>query len=298
MEKSFTIKEASVLTTRSDDLKRFLTEDLGYGDLSSLVLPEDKVVSGRIFAKEECIVAGLEEAACLLGMVGVPTRELVNDGDRVGTGETVLECNGPVRGILAGERVALNVLSRMSGIASLVNDLVKKTRTINPDLRIACTRKTTPGFSFFQKKAVRIGGGDTHRFRLDDSIILKDNHLKCLKDLEEGLRSARNGGFTKKVEVEVESLADALVAAQAGADIVMLDNMIPVLARECYRTLKKDHPHVLVEVSGGIDSGNILDYAASADVISLGYLTHSYRSIDFSLELDIKWCFPEIFFSE
>ena len=188
----------------------------------------------------------------------------------------------------------------MSGIATLTHDLVSRTRAVNPDLRIACSRKTTPGFRFFEKKAVMIGGGDPHRFRLDDCIMLKDNHLSSLGVLEDpdnihndsaggsitsGVKEARKFSFSKRVEVEVATRKGAVEAAGAGADIVMLDNMEPMEVKETYLLLKDHFPSVIIEVSGGITPDNIMDYAEHADVISLGYLTHSYRSVDFSLEM-------------
>jgi len=218
-------------------------------------------------------------------MLGIPVKLIGKDGRRNGSGDVVMGIRGDLVNILAGERVALNILSRMSGIATLTRTLVERTRSVNPDIRIACSRKTTPGFRFFEKKAVMLGGGDTHRFRLDDCIMLKDNHIRKLTSIQEGVERARTFSFTKKVEVEVETREQAAEAARAGADIIMLDNMDPVKAGECYGMLKEMQPNVIVEVSGGITPDTIMEYAANADVISLGYLTHSYRSVDFSLEV-------------
>jgi len=286
MNDDYRIYHPSPQTTGGDALQRFLEEDIGYGDISSMALPVDRTGEGRLFTKENCVLAGLEEAASVFGLLGIPALPLHRDGEKIQAGKTVLRVRGALRGILAGERLALNILSRMSGIATLTHSLVTRTRELNPDIRIACTRKTTPGFRFFEKKAVISGGGDPHRFRLDDAIMLKDNHLKALGDIKEGVKRAKSLSFTKKVEVEAETIEQALKAAEAGADIVMLDNMSPIEARACYNALKGAHPHIIVEVSGGITPENILDYAESADVISLGYLTHSYRSVDFSLELE------------
>lgn len=286
MTQEYHIMRPSLLTTDGEALRNFLMEDIGYGDLSSQTIDGDVEGEGVIFVKEKCILAGLEEACGLFGILNVPVAPLKHDGDEIEKNVTVLKINGNLTQILAVERVALNILSRMSGIATQTNELVMKTREINPHLIIACTRKTTPGFRFFEKKAVVIGGGDSHRFRLDDSIILKDNHLKVFESIREGVMKAKQSSFTKKIEVEVEDLTGALEAAEAGAEIVMLDNMDPSTASECYLSLKERYPKIIVEISGGITPENITQYARHADVISLGFLTHSYRSIDYSLELN------------
>lgn len=286
MNDDYGIYHPSPLTTKVEALKRFLEEDIGYFDLTSMVLPEVSTVIGRLFTKEDCVLAGLEEAKTIFGLLGVEVMALRHDGEDITVGESVLRVRGNVSRILAGERVVLNIMSRMSGIATLTRHLLFMARKMNPTVRIACTRKTTPGFRFFEKKAVMLGGGDPHRFRLDDAIMLKDNHLRVMRDIEKGIKLAKSLSFVKKVEVETESIEQALKAADAGADIVMLDNMSSVEARACYRALKESHPEIIVEVSGGITPENISEYAESADVISLGYLTHSYRSVDFSLELE------------
>jgi nicotinate-nucleotide pyrophosphorylase (carboxylating) len=174
---------------------------------------------------------------------------------------------------------------RMSGIATQTKALVERCRKMNPHVRIAATRKTTPGFRYFEKKAVMLGGGDPHRYRLDDAFIIKDNHLRIVGSVKEAVRRAKKGGFTKKIEIEVENLRDALEAVNAGADIIMLDNMTPKEAEETAKKIKEIKKSVIVEISGGITPDNIIDYAKFADVISLGWLTHSTKAVDFSLEI-------------
>lgn len=285
MMSEFAVHVPSELTTQPDRLRDFLTEDIGYGDISSRVLSESATGKAEIFAKEPCILAGLEETASIFGLISVPVRMCASDGKSIDSGTRVLEVNGNLRAMLAGERTSLNILSRMSGIATLTHDLVTRARKVNPAIRVACTRKTTPGFRFFEKKAVIIGGGDPHRFRLDDCVMLKDNHLKAAGSITKTVAKAREFSFSKKVEVEVETLKQAREAVAAGADIIMLDNMTPDSACEAYRFIKDLDCRAIVEISGGITPDNIMSYAEHADVISLGYLTHSYKSVDFSMEL-------------
>jgi len=157
---------------------------------------------------------------------------------------------------------------------------------VNPKVRVAATRKTTPGFREFEKKAVVIGGGDPHRAGLFDAVLIKDNHIKMAGGVIEALRRAKSGSFTKKIEIEVENATDAMTAVKNGADIIMLDNFGPDEVRKLSAELRKLNPDVLIEASGGIRPENIEQYAAGADIISLGLLTHSIKSIDFSMEIE------------
>ena len=265
------------------DPAAFLKEDLGHGDITSDALIGDVKASARIFSKEECILAGLDEATVIFDHLDVETSTEVKDGQRIEKYTTVLQLRGGAKPILAGERVALNFLMKMSGIATQTNRLLELCRQKNPKVSVAATRKTTPGFRFFEKKAVKLGGGDPHRYRLDDAFLIKDNHLKIVGSVTEALKRAKAGHFNKKVEIEVETEEEALEAAQAGADIIMLDNMPPDVGRAMAGKVRAIAP-VIIEVSGGINPQNIADYADYADVISLGWITHSVRSVDFSLE--------------
>jgi nicotinate-nucleotide pyrophosphorylase (carboxylating) len=175
---------------------------------------------------------------------------------------------------------------RMSGIATLTNDLLMRCRAVNPEIRIAATRKTTPGFREFEKRAVSIGGGDPHRFGLDDAILIKDNHIRLAGSVKEALRRARASSFTKKIEIEVESEDDALAAVEGGADIIMLDNLAPEEAQALYARIKSQRPNVMIETSGGIRPDNVEKYARGADIISLGWITHSVKSVDFSMSIE------------
>jgi len=268
-------------------LQEFLKEDIGPGDITSeLVVPETAMARGRIVCKHDCVLAGAEEAAAVFKELGAKVTKERKDGTPVKKGDVVLEVVGAARAVLAGERLALNFIMRMSGIATVTSDIVRRCRKINPRVRIAATRKTTPGFRQFEKKAVVLGGGDPHRYGLHDAILIKDNHIRVAGSVKEALERARRGSFTKKVEIEVESSEDARVAVEHGADIVMLDNFSPAAAKKLSAQLKKIKPDVLVEVSGGIRPDNVEAYASSADIISLGWLTHSYRSADFSMSME------------
>ena len=261
-----------------------MKEDLGPMDDSSSIVPEINA-KAVILAKEDCIVSGLEEADDILNYFGLRGDRLVQEGVWVDAGSRVLEIRGPAGRILQAERLVLNFMSRMSGISTLTRECVGRAGKA----RVACTRKTTPGFRSFEKRAVMVGGGDPHRFDLSSSVIIKDNHLK-LMSLEEAVGAAKlRASFTKKIEVEVERLEDALKAARLGADIIMFDNMSPDQIREGVELLSREgfRDRVVLEASGGITPENLSDYAAAGvDVVSMGALTRSARWIDFSLEIE------------
>ncbi|HUU06869.1 MAG TPA: carboxylating nicotinate-nucleotide diphosphorylase [Thermoplasmata archaeon] len=262
----------------------FLREDVGSGDITSeLLLSPDRRAVGTVNAKEMCVLAGAKEAAEVFAELGAEATLPVPEGIRVAKGDVVLVVKGPARAILTGERLALNFLMRMSGVATLTNDLLETCRKTNPNIKVAATRKTTPGFREFEKRAVSLGGGDPHRFGLDDAILIKDNHIVLAGGVREALRKAKAASFTKKIEVEVENEGDALIAAEEGADIVMLDNFDPSDGARVAKAIKGRSPGVVIEVSGGIRPDNIEQYASYADIISLGWLTHSVRSVDFSM---------------
>lgn len=274
---------------RKSQFHDFLDEDVGRGDITSeLVVPRKARARGWIVAKQACVLAGLEEAGTLFGELGLTFEAKAKDGDRVKRGQVVAKVRGKARSLLKGERVALNIIQRMSGIATLTRRTVEAGRRVNPALVVAATRKTTPGFRAFEKRAVVLGGGDPHRFALDDMVLVKDNHLALVGGVEQAMAAllpARGRTFTKKVEVEVSNLEDALKAGDLGADIVMLDNFPKASLAKAYRTLKARFPRLLVEVSGNIDASNIARVAPFADIVSCGSLTHSAPACDFSLEV-------------
>jgi len=267
------------------ELERFVGEDLGEWDDSSSLVPE---IPARavIIAREDCIISGLAEAEEIFNYFGLESERLFEEGELVPSASMVITVRGNARKILQSERLVLNFMARMSGISTLTRECVLCS---GGRARIAATRKTTPGFRRFEKKAVFLGGGDTHRFNLSDAVLIKDNHIKIL-GLEECLCRARNrASFTKKIEVEVESLDDMLIAARGGADIIMFDNMEPAEISAGIELLQNSglRARVLLEASGGINQDNIKEYAAcGVDVISLGALTRNARWIDLSLEIE------------
>ncbi len=262
-------------------------EDLGEWDDSSSLVP-DIGAKAVIIANEDCIISGLAEAAEIFAYFRLSAAPLYDDGEYVPAGGRVISVCGSARAILQAERLVLNFMARMSGISTLTRECVL---SAGGRVRIAATRKTTPGFRVFEKKAVFLGGGDTHRFNLSDAVLIKDNHIKIL-GLEECLRRAKErASFTKKIEVEVESQGDMIKAAKGGADIIMFDNMAPEeIARGVEQLTEKGlKDRILLEASGGITLDNIQEYAGcGVDVISLGALTRNARWIDLSLEIELE----------
>jgi len=273
-----------------ESLMNFLREDLGSGDITSRAVLDDEVKGEAIIiAEEDGVVAGLIEVRRLFEFLGCVAEPLAKDGDIIKTGQEIVRVKGKAKAILEGERAALNLLFRMSGIATETKKLLELAKRTNPRVKIACTRKTAPGLRAFDKRAVEIGGGDTHRLRLDDCVLVKDSHVRLVGSVGEAVRMAvEKVSFTKKVEVEVRSMEEALEAAEAGADIVMLDNMrVKEVKRVVDEFAKRGYRgKVLLEASGKINEKNIMEYAkAGVDVISIGAITHSPRALDMSLEI-------------
>jgi len=272
-------------------IRSFLTEDLGYGDITTNVLVDSRRNGeGRVVCKENAVIAGIDETLVLLEVAGCEGTAKAHDGDRVKSGTVILSAQGPARTLLSVERTMLNLLSHMSGVATATAELVSiANRESRGRTRIACTRKTLPGLRYFEKRAVELGGGDTHRLRLDDEVLIKDNHLALAGSVAECVRKAKkSASFTKKIEIEATNPDQALEAAQAGADIVLLDNMTPKEVASSVSLLmsKRLRDQVLVETSGGITKENLAAYAKTrVDVISVGAITHSARAIDMSLEI-------------
>lgn len=271
-------------------IQGFLREDLGFGDITSESLIDPGLVGvALIYCREKAVVAGLEEASTLFTILGCETKKLAEDGDPVEENTAILEIKGSLNSILIGERTALNLLMRMSGIANATKTAVEKARSRNPKIRVAATRKTTPGLRLFDKKAVSLGGGDTHRMGLDDCVLIKNNHISIVGSISKTVQLAKEKvSFTKKVEVEAGNMQQAIEAAKAGADIVMLDNFSLNDIKNTISRLEELglREKILIESSGGITLENIGNYAGTGvDIISLGVLTHSVQAVNMNLRI-------------
>ena len=276
-----------------ESLIRFLREDIGQGDLTSeYVVDKDLKSSSFIICKSElAVVAGLEEAQTIFDICKCNSKVLIKDGDVVKNGRKVMTIKGRTRSILKAERTALNLIMRMSGIATDTKKFVDIARTVSKDIRITGTRKTAPGLRIFDKKSIELGGGYAHRNTLDEMILIKDNHLAVTNSIREAISMAiQKAGKNIMIECEVSDTKSAVEAIKSGADIIMLDNFSPQQAQKTISYLKKCglRKKILVEISGGVNLSNIKEYAcALPDMISVGSLTHSSKSIDFSMEMKL-----------
>jgi len=267
------------------DLAKFLAEDLGKGDITSNLLPRKKI-KARIISRQDGIIAGVNYVKEIFLSKGCTVRIIKKDGNKVKPNQTILEITGFAQSVLSCERTALNLLSRMSGIATKTKKLVEKINAVNPRVKLYATRKTAPGLRFFDKEAVKIGGGEKHRMSLDQMIMIKDNHIAVAGSLPRLIIKARKK--YKKIEVEVENQEDALLAASTGVNIIMLDNFSPKEIINTVNRLKKSklRKHVKLEASGGINEKNVGVYAKTGiDMISVGEITNAVTGIDFSLEI-------------
>jgi len=261
-----------------------LAEDIGTGDVTtSSVVPAGRSIEGHLKAKEAGIVCGLQVAERVFAVLDKAIRfaSRCHDGDKVEPGQLIATISGPAHGILTGERVALNFLQRLSGIATQANvyaEQVKGTGAVVTD-----TRKTTPGMRYLEKLAVKTGGGSNHRMNLADGILIKDNHIRAAGSISAAVKLAREyAPRMLKVEVETETLEDVREALAAGADIIMLDNMDIPTMKEAVRLIDGK---ALVEASGNMDQRDIREVAlAGVDMISIGALSHSVRALDISLK--------------
>ena len=264
------------------ELSGFLSEDIGKGDITSSLLSK-KNIHARIISREKAVLAGVKYTKEIFGLKGCKVRILKKDGQKINPNQTIMSISGDARNILTCERTALNLLTRMSGIATQTNKLVTK---IPKKTKLFATRKTAPGLRFFDKEAVKIGGGEKHRLRLDEMVMIKDNHIAVENSLLSLIRKAKRKH--KKFEVEVENNSDAILAAKEGATIIMLDNFSPKQIKKTIQNLKKEklRKKVKLEASGGINENNISQYAKTGvDIISIGSITNSVKGIDVSLEI-------------
>ncbi len=266
-------------------IEKALAEDIGGGDVTSNALFTGKqVVSATIVAKEDFVLAGIDVAREVFECVNSCTifRAMKKDGDRVKTGDLLAELTGDTADLLAAERVALNFMQRLSGIATLTAAFVEKTR--GSKAKVADTRKTTPGLRILEKQAVKVGGGVNHRFGLFDGILIKDNHIAACGGVREAVRRAKESApHTLKIEVETTNLDEVREAVDAGADIIMLDNMDAEKMRDAARLVAGS---AILEASGNMTLDTISDAAfAGVDIISVGAITHSAISVDISMKM-------------
>jgi len=272
-------------TNIKKELLRFISEDIQGGDITSVLLPKKKIKS-KIISRQDGVLAGVKFAGDIFRLKGCNIKIIKKDGAKLKSNQIILQISGNAGTVLSCERTALNLLSRMSGIATQTNFLVSKIRKINRKTKLYSTRKTAPGLRFFDKEAIMIGGGHKHRMSLNDMVMIKDNHLLVTNSMEGIIKNARKRH--KHVEVEVENQRGAILAANSGATIVMLDNFSPVQIKKTITTLqkKKLRNKVKLEASGGINSKNISAYAKTGvDIISVGSITNSVKGLDLSLEV-------------
>jgi nicotinate-nucleotide pyrophosphorylase (carboxylating) len=272
-----------------NSIRHALAEDGAESDITTLsTVPEGQQAEASIIARQDGVIAGFEVAIATFRELDprIAVERLTKDGDAVHAGKVLARLSGPARSLLSAERVAMNFLGHLSGIATVTAQCVRAVKGTRA--RILDTRKTTPGLRSLEKEAVRLGGGQNHRFGLNDGVLIKDNHIKAAGGIAEAVRAARQmAPHLLKVEVECETLAEVQEALDAGADVVLLDNMAVELMREAVELVRRTDPRVLIEASGNIGT-NPARLAAVAetgvDFISLGALTHSAPNFDVSLE--------------
>jgi nicotinate-nucleotide pyrophosphorylase (carboxylating) len=270
------------------DLEQFFIEDLASGDLTSqLLFKKEQIGRGKLFMKEHGIFSGelvIREGFKLISEE-IQVEMHVGDGDFLDEGDTIATITGPVVSILEGERVILNLIQRMSGIATQTYQA--KQLLEGDSIQVCDTRKTTPGIRMFEKYAVRCGGGANHRMTLDGGVMLKDNHIAMFGSIERAVRHVREAlGPMTKIEVETESAEQVKAAVEADADIIMFDNRTPDEIKELVTLVPA---HIMTEASGGVTLDNLASYkGCGVGFISLGALTHSVKGLDISLELEVE----------
>lgn len=270
---------------------QWLEEDVGSGDITSLsTVPAEHLSKGIIHMKEPGILAGMPVAKLVFQLIDprICFMARKQDGQRVNFGDVIIEVEGPTRHILQGERLSLNLLQRLSGIATKTQAFVERVKDY--PVRLVDTRKTTPGHRLLEKYAVRVGGGYNHRFGLYDAVMIKDNHIKAAGSIEKAIHAARQHvPHTTKIEVEVESMEQLHVAVGALADIIMLDNMDTEQMTSAVSYIREHAPHIMIEASGGVRLETVKEIALTGvDVISVGSLTSSVQTLDISLDLNEK----------
>ncbi|MFC3750556.1 carboxylating nicotinate-nucleotide diphosphorylase [Paenibacillus sp. GCM10012306] len=272
-------------------IKSWLREDVGSGDITTqTTIPVGHESKGIIHAKESGIICGLPVAELVFEVVdpSLTFTTHVQEGQRLEKGAVIAEVEGSTHAILTGERLALNLMQRLSGVATRTSSFVQELEGL--PTRLVDTRKTTPGHRMLEKYAVRVGGGANHRFGLYDAVMIKDNHIKGAGGIRQAVSRARNNiPHTMTIEVETENLEQVEEALAAGADIIMLDNMSTDMMKEAVARIKAKAPHVRTEASGNVSLETVRAMAETGvDVISVGRLTYSFSSLDISLDLNAK----------
>lgn len=268
-------------------IKNALYEDIGSGDITTdSILSPSRKGQAHIIAKDKAVIAGMPFAREVFGQVDrkLIFRTLVEDSSKVKKGDVVCKIEGSVASILKAERVALNILQRLSGIATLTNFFVERLKGL--DTRIVDTRKTTPGLRYMEKYAVRAGGGHNHRFGLYDGILIKDNHIEAVGSIGRAVAKVRKASRSLKIEVETGNLKEVEEAIGAGVGIIMLDNMSLAMMKRAVKLIRKKDKGIIVEASGNVTLKTVRDIALTGvDMISVGALTHSAPSADLSLKM-------------
>ncbi len=266
-----------------------LKEDIGNGDITtSSIIPEKNASKASLVAKGNFILAGLPFAERTFSLVGkgLKFKSIKKESSRVKAGDVIAKVEGNTRNLLMAERVALNILQRLSGIATLTGSYIKCVRGLK--VKIVDTRKTLPGLRFFEKYAVRTGGGYNHRYGLFDGVLIKDNHITAVGGLSKAVRLARlKSHHLLKIEVEVKNLTGVEEAISSGADIIMLDNMHVDMMKKAVNLIRSRNPDIIIEASGNINLENVRTIAETGvDLLSVGALTHSAPAVDISLMFD------------
>ncbi|MCX7747213.1 MAG: carboxylating nicotinate-nucleotide diphosphorylase [Clostridia bacterium] len=261
-------------------------EDMPLGDITTdSIIAKDAVSSAIFIAKENGIVAGLDICNRVFELIdkGIVFKRIINDGDKISKGDTIAEVRGNTRALLKGERTALNILQRLSGIATKTHEYCSRVKDL--PAKVTDTRKTVPGLRLMDKYAVRTGGGSNHRFSLSDGVLIKDNHIEAAGSILRAVELARKSiPHTIKIEVETETIVQVREALEAGADIIMLDNMSIGMMKEAVGIISK---RAIVEASGNVSLDRIREIAETGvDIISVGELTHSVKALDISMNIE------------
>ena len=274
--------------TLDTEIERFLQEDISNGDITSdLFIDSNSISDAQILSREPGLLSGRNELTQIFDYFNIKSNWSFQDGEYFASNTQIVKLNGSSKSLLLSERVSLNLLGHMSGIATSTNHAVTITKKISPNTNISATRKTLPGLRKYEKYSVIVGGGLPHRYDLNEMILIKDNHNKLITNLKESVNTARDKiDSNKKIELEVDSLESALNAVDLNVDIILLDNMTPEDISKFILKLKQISEPPLTEASGGINFSNLASYASTqVDIISMGALTHSSKSIDFSLQI-------------